>query len=294
MIYQKFKNINFSRICFGCEPLGGFNWGDVDIHQIEKAINLSLDLGLNFFDTADVYGLGLSEERLSSILGSRRHDLIISTKGGVSWKKKGLEIETSRNSSKNYIRSAVEKSLKRLKIDILPVYFVHWPDNFSNIEETFSMLNELQDEEKIGLIGCSNFTPIDIKKALNVCDLSLIQLPMNSIIELPDQETLNICKEFKIKILAYNVLASGMLSGKFDYSAKFPETDRRHRLEDFSSTHFSKQLKKVEILKVKAKKKNLSLLDFSIQWALRHENVLSVITGIKNLDQANKNINAVI
>ena len=156
------------------------------------------------------------------------------------------------------------------------------------------MLNELQDEEKIGLIGCSNFTPIDIKKALNVCDLSLIQLPMNSIIELPDQEILNICKEFKIKILAYNVLASGMLSGKFDYSAKFPETDRRHRLEDFSSTHFSKQLKKVEILKVKAKKKNLSLLDFSIQWALRHENVLSVITGIKNLDQANKNINAVI
>ena len=88
-MFQKFRGINFSKICFGCEPLGGFNWGNVNLRQIEKAISISIDSGVNFFDTADVYGLGLSEKRLSRILGEKRHDMIIATKGGVSWKKKG-------------------------------------------------------------------------------------------------------------------------------------------------------------------------------------------------------------
>jgi len=88
MKYEFFQDTKFSKICFGCEPLGGTDWGDIDLDKIEEAINLSIEKGLNFFDTADCYSLGLSEERLSHILGSKRKDLVIATKGGMAWKNK--------------------------------------------------------------------------------------------------------------------------------------------------------------------------------------------------------------
>ena len=105
--------------CFGCEPLGGSDWGDIDLNKIETAVSLSLELGVNFFDTANVYGLGLSEQRLSSILGEKRHEVIIATKGGLSWKRENSTSRAiiKRNSSPNAILSDIEGSLKRLRLE---------------------------------------------------------------------------------------------------------------------------------------------------------------------------------
>lgn len=294
MKYKTFKNNKFSNICFGCEPLGGYDWGEVDLKKIDKAINTSLELGLNFFDTADVYGLGLSEERLSKILGSKRHDLIIATKGGVSWKKKGSKLSIKKDISSKYIKSAVENSLRRLDLDILPVYYVHWPDKISSIEKTFEMLNDLQEKEKIGLIGCSNFSSKEIKKALKVSNLSLLQTPINILSGSLNKEIQDICSEQNIKIVAYNVLSSGLLTGKFSEIPKFPVTDRRHRLESFSKEALEKSFLKIDILKKKSKEKNMSLLELSLKWALSQKNVLSVITGIKKPQQIINNIEASI
>ena len=124
-----------SSICFGCEPLGGTDNGDFDLKSLSKAIDIAIDLGINFFDTAGVYGLGLSEERLTKILGKRRHNLVIATKGGLSWKKNNLgRAVVVKDCSSFAIRRDVESSLSRLKLETLPIFFVHWPDS-SHIAE---------------------------------------------------------------------------------------------------------------------------------------------------------------
>ena len=120
---------SISPICFGCEPLGGTDWGDINVGDIENAIHKALDLGINFFDTAGVYGLGLSEERLSKILGNRRNDVIIATKGGLTWKESQLDRSVViKDSSPLAIKKDIECSLRRLRLETLPIFFVHWPD----------------------------------------------------------------------------------------------------------------------------------------------------------------------
>jgi len=120
-----------SALCFGCEPLGGRDWGAVDVTAIEVAIRESVELGVNFFDTAAVYGLGESERRLSIALGSRRHDVIVATKGGLSWSAPLADGRATvfRDSTRSSIRLGVEHSLRRLRLDRLPIFYVHWPDD---------------------------------------------------------------------------------------------------------------------------------------------------------------------
>src|SRR6185312_8099008 len=128
-----------SRICFGCEPLGGMDWGEVDFNAVASAVERALELGVNFFDTAAVYGLGLSEERLAAILGRRRHDVVIATKGGLAWKigRPGSRAIVSRDSSLPCLRHGVEASLRRLQLDRIPVYYIHWPDPNTEIRHAF-------------------------------------------------------------------------------------------------------------------------------------------------------------
>jgi aryl-alcohol dehydrogenase-like predicted oxidoreductase len=146
-----------SPLCFGCEPLGGTDWGGVDVAEIGLAIDHALDLGIDFFDTADVYGLGLSEERLAEALGTRRHDVVIATKGGVSWSRPGpqLRATVTYDSSPQYLRTAVENSLRRLRLDVLPIYYIHWPDPKTPIGATFAELEKLRSPKPVARRRCS-------------------------------------------------------------------------------------------------------------------------------------------
>ena len=290
-------NLNsISKFCFGCEPLGGTDWGKIDVRKIEDAIEKSLELGINFFDTADVYGLGLSESRLSDILGHKRHDLFIATKGGVSWSQnnKQKRADVVIDCSPKYLSQAVENSLKRLKLEILPIYFVHWPDDKVEFKETFNLLSELQLQEKIGLIGCSNFSDSQLLLASKYANISLVQLPINPLDSPLSKSTQKICSANNIKIIAYNVLASGLLTGKFKSSTSFPNNDRRSRLENFKKENFDMVYKKIKQLEVEASELNLTILEYTIKWVLQKDNVLSVINGIKNKQQAENNINSLL
>ena len=294
MIYSKLSDsLEISRLCFGCEPLGGIDWGKVEVKEIEKAIKESMELGLNFFDTADVYGLGLSETRLSEILGHKRHEMVISTKGGVSWtseKSKRASIEI--NCSPEYLKTAVEGSLKRLRLDCLPIYYVHWPDPKIEIRKTFDLLAELQNQEKIGLIGCSNFSEQQLQTAINHASISLIQIPLNPLDSPLSNNLSNICRKNKIKIVAYNVLAFGLLTGKFKAAKEFPEEDRRSRVGNFKKENFSAVSSRIGEIEKIAKKVNMSLLEYTLKWVLNLDGVVSAITGIKTREQAIQNINS--
>jgi aryl-alcohol dehydrogenase-like predicted oxidoreductase len=285
-----------SSICFGCEPLGGTDWGDVDVESIKNAIHTALDLGINFFDTAGVYGLGLSEERLSKILGNRRHDMVIATKGGLSWEKSrsGGRAVVVKDSSPSAIRRDAEDSLRRLRLETLPIFFVHWPDGDTPIEDTFFELLQLKNEGKIQSIGCSNFSAQQVKQAINVSQVDYMQAPVNILNGPLEQNISDICTKNEIKVIAYNVLANGLLAGKYNKNSSFPENDRRSRLSLFKGIEFHEALDRVEELKVKATEKNSSVLQYVINWTLKQENISAVILGIKNSKQIEDNWSAII
>lgn len=280
-----------SRICFGCEPLGGADWGQVSVPDIASAIDRALELGVNFFDTADVYGLGMSEARLSEILGVRRHDVVIATKGGMSWQAvtSGQRAAIARDSSPKYLRAAVEASLRRLRLDCLPVYFVHWPDPHTEIRDTFEFLSKLQDEGKIAQIGCSNFSAAQVRTAGEVSKISFVQLPVNLLGEDIEPEMAELAKEKAIAVVAYNVLANGLLTGKYNASSQFAQDDRRSRLPLFKGETYRRALEKVARISVMAKTENLTCAQYAISSVLQRSGVVSAILGVKNREQIEEN-----
>jgi aryl-alcohol dehydrogenase-like predicted oxidoreductase len=280
-----------SKICFGCEPLGGADWGAVDVADIADAVERALELGINFFDTADVYGLGLSEARLSQILGARRHDVVIATKGGMSWQRSssGGRAAISRDSSPEYLRRAVEASLLRLRLDRLPIYFIHWPDPKTDIQSTFECLAGLRDAGKIGWIGCSNFSADLVRLASQVAEVSYVQLPLNIFGEYMDAEMQQVVREKNIHVVAYNVLANGLLTGKYGSDARFPESDRRSRLSLFQGDSYLRALERVREISSTAEKEGLTCAQYSIAGVLERVEVTSAILGIKTREQVEEN-----
>ena len=280
-----------SKLCFGCEPLGGTDWGKVNIDNIEAAVNRAIELGVNFFDTADVYGLGLSEERLASILGPRIHDMTIATKGGVSWFKDQFKerARTSINCSVPYIQKAVEDSLRRLNLDCLPLYYIHYPDPDTEIKHTFECLSKLQSQGKIKLLGCSNYNSHQLSQACEVATISAVQIPVNFLLGAPSQALVDTCVKYDVKIVAYNVLSWGLLTGKYNNSAKFETNDRRSLLPLFQTEQLEKALKIVNKAKISAKNEGLSIGQYAINWVLQQKRIAAAITGIKNVEQAEKN-----
>lgn len=280
-----------SKICFGCEPLGGADWGTISVPDIASAISRALELGVNFFDTADVYGLGLSETRLSEILGAKRHDVVIATKGGMSWRESlsGQRAEISRDSSPTYLRAAVEASLRRLRLDQLPVYFIHWPDPNTDIKHTFEFLSGLKAEGKIGHIGCSNFSAEQVRSACEVSEVTFLQMPINLLGEDIDFELAKLIKERSLRVVAYNVLANGLLTGKYNIHSRFASDDRRARLPLFQGERYLDVLRQVSEISARAEVDNQTCAQYAISSVLRRDHVVSTILGIKSCDQIEEN-----
>lgn len=284
-----------SSICFGCEPLGGTDNGNFDFNALSKAVDTAIELGINFFDTAGVYGLGLAEERLATILGKRRYNMVIATKGGLSWNKvKAGRAIIYKDSSRSAIRKDVESSLSRLKLETLPIFFVHWPDEKVSLEETFIELNLLKNEGKIKEIGCSNFNANQLEEACKFYKVDYLQIPLNLLNKPLEANISDICSKNKIKIIAYNTLANGLLTGKLNRNSRFPVNDRRSRLSTFKGKNFIYSLEKVEKLKLETARRNDNLLGHSIKWVLDQKNVHSAIIGIKNHYQIKENCNSIL
>lgn len=288
--------MNLSKLCFGCEALGGTDWGDYSLNEIEYAIKESLNLGINFFDTAGVYGLGLSEKRLSKILGNKRKDVVIATKGGLSWVNKNDNIRSKvfKNSSRKALKEDVIKSLKRLDLDYLPIFYIHWPDLNTPFYESFDQLESMKKDGLIKYIGCSNFTLSQLQEITKFSTIEYLQIPLNIINLESQREIMNFCQSMNIKVIAYNVLFSGLLSGKYNKNSTFESNDRRSRLKEFSKEKLEKNLADIQIHQVKAKKLNISLLQYSIKKILEEKCVQSTITGIKNISQLKENYEATI
>ena len=156
MEYVKFGStpLTISRIGVGCAAIGGYDYGKVDDRESVTAIRKAFDLGITFFDTADVYGFGHAEEILAQALGKHRAEVIVATKFGVSWEGKG---RTTRDISAARVVEALEGSLRRLKLECIPLYQIHWHDFRTSLEETMQALKRCQEAGKVRFVGCCNF-----------------------------------------------------------------------------------------------------------------------------------------
>ncbi len=296
MEYVKLHNtdLKISRLIFGCEPLGGTDWGKIDENLLEKAINQAVNLGVNCFDVADVYGLGRAEERISQILGPKRHDCVIISKFGVNWEKPigKARAKTFFDCSPKRVVNALENSLTRLRLDCIPIYLIHWPDPKTPIQETLEALLQCQTEGKIQYFGVSNFPLTLLQEAHQNIQIPIIELQYNLVDRSSEQELLGYCQQQKINVLAYGALAQGLLTGKFNSDTRFEKDDRRHRLPNFHPDVLVKNLQIIDKLKILGQRHGKTPSQVAIRWILDNRSISATIVGAKSPQQITSNVGA--
>jgi len=272
-----------SRFCFGCEQLGGVDWGHVEPEEVISAIRLARTRGINFFDTAAVYGLGQSEIRLRTALVPIDNSLTIATKGGLAARHvgEGERANIVRDSSRKALIDGVSESISRLGVSAVSVYFIHWPDPQTPICETMETLMSLKQSGKIGAIGLSNFNDEQIREALRYGDVDVVQLPF-SLLSRQAGPIVAMCRENEIPVCAYGVLAQGLLTAKYSSNSQFSDRDRRNRLKHFSPESIKRHLPLVDKLVELADRIQRTPSQIAIRYALQHPGVSAVIVGIKS------------
>jgi aryl-alcohol dehydrogenase-like predicted oxidoreductase len=287
-------NLSISRLIFGCEPLGGTDWGKVNENVLNQAVSRSVDLGVNCFDVANVYGLGLAEERLSQILGSKRHEVVIISKFGVNWEtpRGQSRAKTFLDCSPERVISSLEGSLRRLRVDCIPVYLIHWPDPKTPIDKTLEVLLQCQKEGKIQYFGVSNFPLTLLREANHFKNVGILELQYNLVDRSAEEELLTYCQTQKMNVFAYGALAQGLLTGKYDASTTFEKDDRRHRLPHFQTDVIKKNLQIIDKLKTIGHQYGKTPSQVAIRWILDNPSISAAIVGAKTPFQTEMNLGA--
>lgn len=286
--------IELTPLTLGCEPLGGTDWGQVDMVELHAAVDKAWDLGIRVFDTADVYGLGRSEEQLSKALGARRHDAVIVSKFGIRWEvpKAGTRARVCKDASPQYLTQALEASLKRLNIEAIPIYLLHWPDGDTPLQQTIEALEQCRQQGKILSFGLSN---VDWEQCAEVVDqypLAVIEGKYSLIDQFPGNYDYRQAAEAGVARLTYGPLAQGLLSGKYDENTKFGHDDRRHRLPQFSSDVWPRNTHLLKVLREAAFAHDKTMAQVALRWIFDQGIVSSVVVGAKNPAQVEANIKA--
>lgn len=280
------SEVSVSRVGFGCAALGGYDYGKVDDRDSIAAVHRALELGVNFFDTADVYGLGHAEELLGEALGNRRHDVVVATKFGVQWDAQG---NTHRDISPARVLEALEGSLRRLKLDCIPLYQIHWYDDRTPVARTMDALLKCQETGKIRFIGCCNFSSSLIEEAQKCGRVESLQLPYS----LAERDSAQVIDEshrkYQMSTFCYNPLAQGLLTGKYGRDSSFYGTDLRNRSSLFHGSSLTSNLALADRLKTIAKRLGRTPAQVAIRWILENESVSCAIVGIKTPAQIEEN-----
>ncbi len=287
------SDLKVSVIGYGAWGIGGKPfWNTEGEESSTRSIEKAIDLGINFYDTAPVYGFGYSEELLGRTLQSKRKDVIIATKCGLVWEKEKLKAVRKRATRESILKE-IDLSLKRLRTDYIDLYQVHWPDETTPIEETMDTLIKIQEEGKIRHIGVSNYSVSQMKESLKYGQIVSLQ-PMYSMLERNvEEERLPFCVENKIGIISYSPLASGVLTGKYDENTRFKDWRGRGIIGNFTGEIYASHIKKVKQVAKIAKRNKKTLAQLAINWLLHQQGVSTAIVGVKNSNQVEQNIGAV-
>lgn len=290
MQYRKlgWTDLELSVIGFGSWALGGsgwmYSWGPQDDEDSIKAIHRAMDLGVNWIDTAAVYGLGHSEEIVGKAIKGLSNRPIIATKCSRVWDEDG---NIRGNLTRESIRREVEASLKRLQVDVIDLYQIHWPDPEEYIEEGWSAMAELVKEGKVRYIGVSNFNVEQMKRIEKIHPIASLQPPYSMLRRGIEEEILPYCKEKNIGVVVYSPMQKGLLTGKYNKETIKNLAPDDHRRNDpmFKEPQLSINVELVEKLKGLSERYGRTPGQLAIAWVLRRPEVTSAIVGIRKPSQ---------
>jgi aryl-alcohol dehydrogenase-like predicted oxidoreductase len=284
MEHRKIGSLSVSLVGLGCN---NFGWR-IDAAATQSVVDAALDSGINFFDTADMYGTGQSEEFLGKALKGRRDKAIIATKFGLRMGD-GME-----GASPKYIEKALEASLRRLGVDVIDLYQIHRPDDKTPILDTMEALNKAVKAGKVCEIGCSNFSVEQLQAARashGPAYFVSVQNEYSLFQREPEASVLPECARTGTAFLPYFPLANGLLTGKYRKGAPLPEGSRAK--DGWGPKIFTDEnLAKAEALAKFAESKGHTLLELAFSWLASHPEVSSVIAGAKTPEQVRANASA--
>jgi aryl-alcohol dehydrogenase-like predicted oxidoreductase len=289
---RRIGDLEVSIVGVGCNNFGR----RLDRTGTEAVVHTAMDAGINFFDTADVYGDGVSEEYLSKALGSRRDEAIIATKFGAE-----IAGDPSRSGANpHWIERAVEDSLRRLDTDRIDLYQLHRPDENTPIEDTLETLDRLISVGKVRQIGCSNYSETEIEEALatsherGLARFVSVQNEYSLLHRDPEHGVTDACLRNGLALLPYFPLASGMLTGKYSRGEEAPAGSRLASMSASRAKRFANErnFDHVEQLETFAKDRGHTILELAISWLVAQPVVASVIAGATSPEQVGANVEA--
>jgi aryl-alcohol dehydrogenase-like predicted oxidoreductase len=270
--------LSVSRICLGTWQFGG-DWGSVEREDAKAAVRRALELGINFFDTAQAYGFGESEALLAEALEGKARDdeVVVATKGGLRRTDSGIE----RDSSRDWLRRGVEESLRNLGVEAIDLYQVHWPDPDTPMDETTGAVQELIDEGKIVHVGVSNFGVPELAEFECTLAVETVQPPYHLFRPDIEHDVLPWCRERDVGVLIYGPLAHGLLSGRMDADWRPPEGDWRNGSPLFRGDAFRSNLEVVDELCRFAEARETTVPELAVAWTLAQPGVHVAIVGAR-------------
>jgi len=291
------SDLDLTTIGLGTWAIGGpwdFGWGPQNDTESVDTIRRAIELGINWVDTAPCYGLGHSEAIVGQALNDIRDQVVIATKCGLVWEnsKSGSVVSQLKAWS---VRKEAEDSLRRLNVDYIDLYQVHWPNPEEDIEEAWEEIAKLIEEKKVRYAGVSNFNLEQLERVRKIAPIASLQPPYSMFERRIEVDILDYCSEYDIGIIAYSPLQAGLLTGKFshDVLTSLPEDDWRLKNKHFKGDLFDRHLVAIDSLKKIANSNGRSLSELAISWVLSRTEMTSAIVGARRPDQIEQTVSAV-
>jgi len=300
------SGINASVVAFGAWAVGGWMWGGVEERDAVKAIHAAIDAGINFIDTAPIYGFGRSEEVVGRAIADRRDEVVLATKCGLVWdvemgdffftsdqevirKDGGGDLKVHRYLGPESVRREVEASLKRLGTDHIDLYQTHWQESTTPIADTMEELIRLREEGKIRSIGVSNVSVAQLEEYRAAGAVDSDQEQYSMLFRKHEDSLLPYCRENGLALLAYSPLAQGLLTGKVGPDRVFPEGDQRRDKPRFSVENRRKVAAMLEKFAPIAENHEITLAQLAIAWTLEQAGCTHALCGARTPEQAAEN-----
>jgi aryl-alcohol dehydrogenase-like predicted oxidoreductase len=281
-------DMDITRLGVGTYAIGGtgweWSWGPQDDDQSVAAIRRALDMGINWIDTAAVYGFGHAEEIVAKALEGRSTRPYVFTKCSMLWDDNGQILRSMKADS---VRLELEDSLRRLKVDVIDLYQIHWPVPEEEIEEGWATLARLKEEGKVRFIGVSNFNVEQMERCRRIAPIDTLQPPYSLVDRTVDADVLPYALAHDMGVIVYAPMMSGLLTGAMtrERAAGLPLEDWRSRNDEFMEPRLSRNLDLVEVLRSIGQRHGRSPGEVAIAWTLLNPAVTAAIVGVRNPDQ---------